>query len=63
MKIETSYNYETKWTLTQEADLLRIIIDEIGDADPKGTLDYIKEGIQKGKIISVGSCKFRALRT
>lgn len=59
MKIETSYSYETKWTLTQEADLLLIIIEEVGDADPKGVLDYVKQGIKKGKIISVGSCKFR----
>jgi len=59
MKIQTQYNYEKIWTLTGEKDLLRIIEEEIGDADVKGTLTYIKESIKNGKIISVGSCKFR----
>ena len=59
MKIETKYSYEKVWQVTQEADLLRIITEEVGDADPNGTLRYIKEVIQQGKEITVGSCKFR----
>lgn len=59
MKIETQYSYEKTWTLTNEADLLRVITEEIGDADPEGTLKYIKEVVKTGKEISVGSCKFR----
>ncbi len=59
MKIQTKYNYEKIWTITGEVDLLKIIEEEIGDADPKGTLLYIKESIKNGKIISVGSCKFK----
>jgi len=59
MYIETQYSYEKSWTLTNEADLLRVIAEEIGDADPEGTLKYIKEVIKTGKTISVGSCKFR----
>jgi len=59
MKIQTQYNYEKIWTLTGEKDLLRIIEEEIGDADVKGTLLYIKETIKNSKTISVGSCKFR----
>ena len=59
MKIETKYNYEKIWQLTQEDDLLKIISEEVGDADPKGTLLYIKEAIKNGKEIMVGSCKFR----
>lgn len=59
MKIETKYNYEKIWQLTQEDDLLKIINEEVGDADPKGTLLYIKEAIKNGKEIMVGSCKFR----
>jgi len=61
MKIQTQYNYETTWTITNEADLLKIIEDEVGDADPKGTLSYVIEVIKMGKSISVGSCKFRIL--
>lgn len=60
MKIETQYTYEKTWNETNEADLLKIIAEEVGDADPQGTLEYIKDVIKKGKVITVGSCKFRA---
>ncbi len=59
MNIQTQYNYEKIWTRTDEKDLLKIIEDEVGDADPKGTLAYIKEAIKNGKTILVGSCKFK----
>jgi hypothetical protein len=59
MQIETKYSYEKLWSVTQERDLLKIIEEEVGDADPKGTLLYIKESIKSGKELSVGSCKFR----
>ncbi|WP_455756860.1 hypothetical protein [Sulfurimonas sp.] len=59
MEIQTQYNYEKIWTDTKEIDLLNIISDEVGDADPKGTLLYIKDAIKNGKTITVGSCKFR----
>jgi len=59
MKIQTQYNYEKTWTNTSEKDLLRIINEEIGDADPEGILSYVKEAIKSGKVISVGSCRFR----
>lgn len=62
MKIETRYNYEKIWTLTNEQDLLKIIEEEVGNADVNGTLTYIKEAIAKGKELSVGSCKFRKKR-
>jgi len=59
MKIQTQYTYEKTWTDTSEKDLLRIIEEEIGDADPKGTLTYIKEAVKDSKVITVGSCRFR----
>jgi len=59
MNIQTQYNYEKVWTNTQEKDLLRIIEEEIGDADPKGTLSYVKEAIKNGKVLSIGECRFR----
>ena len=59
MNIQTQYSYEKIWTDTNEKDLLRIIEEEIGDADPQGTLAYVKEAVKGGKTISVGSCKFR----
>ncbi|MDD5157321.1 hypothetical protein [Sulfurimonas sp.] len=62
MQIQTQYIYEKIWTTTQEKDLLRMVEEEIGDADPKGTLEYVKEAIKNGKIITVGACRFRALQ-
>jgi len=59
MNILTQYNYEKIWTITKENDLLKIIEEEVGDADPLGTLEYIKSVIKNGKIITVGSCKFK----
>ncbi|MCK4737776.1 MAG: hypothetical protein KAT10_04380 [Sulfurimonas sp.] len=62
MKIQTQYSYEKTWTTTNEPDILRVIEEEIGDADPKGTLSYIKEAIKTGKVITVGSCRFKMER-
>ncbi len=59
MNIQTQYSYEKTWSDTNEKDLLRIIEEEIGDADPQGTLLYVKDAIKGGKVITVGSCKFR----
>lgn len=59
MIIQTQYSYEKTWTDTTEIDLLKMIEEEVGDADAKGVLLYIKEAIASGKVISVGSCKFR----
>ena len=59
MEIQTQYNYEKVWTKTSENDLLKIITEEVGDADPKGTLLYVKEVLKSGKSITVGSCKFK----
>lgn len=62
MKIETRYNYEKIWTQTEEKELLKIIAEEVGDADTQGTLSYIKEVIKNAKEINVGTCKFRVKR-
>jgi len=59
MNIQTQYSYEKIWTDTSEKDLLRIIEEEVGDADPQGTLSYVKDAIKSGKVITVGSCRFR----
>jgi len=36
-----------------------MIEEEVGDADAKGTLQYIKEAIKNSKVITVGTCRFR----
>ena len=59
MKILTQFVYEKVWHPTSEADALRIIEEEIGDADPKGTWSYVKSAINKGKTVTVGECRFK----
>jgi len=59
MNIQTRYSYENKWATTAQKDLIRIIEEEVGDADTEGTLEYVLGVIKTGKVISVGTCKFR----
>jgi len=59
MNIQTKYNYEKNWSTSSKKELLKIIEEEVGNANPEATLNYVIEVITKGKIISVGSCKFR----
>ena len=60
MKIVTQYVYEKTWRPTSEKDAVEIIKEEIGDADPEGTWQYVKSEIGKGKTITVGECRFKA---
>ena len=59
MKIETKYNYEKNYILTQERDLLKMIAEEVGEVGAEGTLAYLKETLKSGKTITIGSCKVR----
>lgn len=58
-QILTRYNYEKTWRPTREEDAVTIIKEEIGDADPEGTWQYVKAEILKGRTISVGDCSFK----
>ncbi|MEA3374069.1 MAG: hypothetical protein U9Q62_10345 [Campylobacterota bacterium] len=60
MTILTQFVYEKMWRPTSDDDALKIIEEEIGDADPKGTLDYVKSAIKEGKTITVGECRFKS---
>ena len=60
MKVLTQYTYEKTWRQTSEADAVTIIKEEVGDADPEGTWQYVKSQIKKGKTITVGGCRFKA---
>lgn len=60
MKILTQYIYEKIWRPTVESDAVRIIEEELGDADPKGTWAYVKGEISRNKTITVGECRFKS---
>ena len=58
MDIYTQYTYEKKWMKTSQKDALRMIEEEMPETDAVGTLTYIVGEISKGKVITLGSCRF-----
>ena len=59
MDIDTKYSYERKWSKTNEKEVLKIILEEMPETDAEGTLTYIMAEIKKGKIVTLGDCKFK----
>ncbi|WP_309496282.1 hypothetical protein [Sulfurovum sp.] len=43
---------------TSQKDALRMIEEEMPETDAKGTLLYIMAAIGKGKVITLGGCRF-----
>jgi hypothetical protein len=60
MDIYTQYVYEKKWQKTTQKDLLRIIVQEMPQTDPESTLVYITAELKKGKVVTLGECRFGA---
>ena len=58
MELYTQYIYEKKWQKTSQKDALRMIEEEMPETDPQATLKYIISQIEKGKIITLGECRF-----
>ncbi len=56
--IYTQYIYETTWQKTSQKDALRIIEEEMPETDAQATLQYILAEIEKGKVITLGECRF-----
>jgi len=59
MTVLTQYHNEKRWQPTQQKDILRIITEEMPDTDAEGTWAYIREQINKGKIVTLGECRFK----
>ncbi|HHD79606.1 MAG TPA: hypothetical protein ENK98_08270 [Epsilonproteobacteria bacterium] len=62
MEFYTQYIYEKKWTKTSEKEALYMISEEMPEADAEGTLSYILTEIAKGKVITLGECRFKKRR-
>jgi len=60
MELYTQYTYEKKWTKTTTKEALRMIDEEMPEADAEGTLSYIMSEVAKGKTITLGECRFKA---
>lgn len=59
MQLLTRYITEKRWVPTGRKDALRILEEEAGNADPEGVLEYILEATKNGKVVTVGSCRFK----
>ncbi len=57
--LETQYVYEKKWHKVSEQQILHLIAQEMPQADPQGTMVYILAEVKKGKIVTLGECRFR----
>ena len=60
MDIYTQYTYEKKWLKTSQKDALLMIDEEMPESDAEGTLSYIMSEIKKGKLVTLGGCRFKA---
>lgn len=58
VELYTQYTYEKRWQKTTEKDALRMIAEEMPETDAQATLKYIISQIEKGKIITLGECRF-----
>ena len=43
---------------TSQKEALRMIEEEMPEADAEGTLKYILSEITKGKVVTLGGCRF-----
>ncbi len=60
MDIFTQFINEKRWVKTSKEEALKIIEEEMPETDPKSTLYYILEEIEKGKTITLSECKFKS---
>lgn len=62
MQVLTQFTYEKKWTMTTEAEAMKIIEEEMPETDVAGTWAYILAEIKKGKTVTLGDCRFKLYR-
>lgn len=59
--IQTQFIDEKRWVPTSQKDALRIILDEMPQTDAEATLAYLIGETRKGKTVTLGGCRFKAL--
>ena len=57
--ILTQFLHEKRWVPTTRSDALKLIVEEMPQADAEGTLAYILSEVKKGKSITLGECRFK----
>jgi len=61
LEIYTQFVYEKKWVKTTKQEALKIILEEMPECDAEGTLKYILKETQKGKMVTLGGCRFKVM--
>jgi hypothetical protein len=59
--IATRFLNEKRWVPTTRKDALRLISEEMPETDAEGTLSYILSETAKGKMVTLGECRFGKL--
>ena len=59
MKFLTQFYYEKLWSPVNEKEVLRLILDEFPDIPAQETYAYVEKECKKGKVISIGECRFK----
>ena len=59
MKFLTQFYYEKIWTKANEKEVLRLIGDEFPDIPSEETFAYVLKECKKGKVITIGECRFK----
>ena len=59
MKFLTQFYYEKTWTKASEKEVLRLIKEEFPDIPAEDTFAYVESECKKGKVITIGECRFK----
>lgn len=59
VEIVTQYTYEKKWSKTSKHEAMNIIEKEMPETDVEATWEYILTEVKKGKMITLGDCRFK----
>ena len=60
--ILTQFIREKRWVPTSREEALKIIAEEMPETDPEGTLAYLLSEVKKVSQVTLGECRFKALK-
>lgn len=60
--ILTQFIREKRWVPASREEALKIIADEMPETDPEGTLAYLLSEVKKVSQVTLGECRFKALK-
>jgi len=57
--LDTQYIQEKRWIAASRDEILKMILEEMPETDAEGTLAYLLSETDKGKVVTLGSCRFK----